>query len=60
VASEMNGYNYNHVISMVDNIYATCTDIFNQADKKNKSNAMVAIELAEERINQISELKRRI
>jgi leucine dehydrogenase len=60
VASEMNGYNYKHVIAMVDNIYSVCSDIFNQADKENISTAIIAKQMAEERIKNIKEIKQGI
>jgi leucine dehydrogenase len=60
VYSEMNGYNYNHVMAMVDNIYSVCTDIFNASDKNNSSTATIAIKMAQERIQQIREVKERI
>lgn len=54
---EMNGYNKIHVMAMVNNIYAICTDINKRADKENISTAIIAKQMAEERIKNIKEIK---
>lgn len=57
VYSEMNGYNRNHVMAMVNNIYTICSDIYKRADKENISTAIIAKQMAEERIKNIKEIK---
>lgn len=57
VYSEMQGYNRNHVMAMIDNIYSVSSDIFKRAQSENISTAIIAKQMAEERIQNIKEIK---
>lgn len=57
VYSELNGYNRNHVMAMVDHIYDVCLELFKKADKENASTAIIAKQMAEKRIEEISQMK---
>lgn len=57
VYSEMHGYNQNHVMSMIDNIYNVSSSIFKRAQIENISTAVIAKQMAEERIQSIKEIK---
>lgn len=57
VYSEMQGYNRNHVMAMIDNIYNVSSSIFKRAQTENISTAVIAKQMAEERIQNIKEIK---
>lgn len=57
VYSELNGYNRNRVMAMVDHIYYVCLELFKKADRENISTAIIAKQMAEKRIEEISQLK---
>lgn len=60
VSSEMSGYNRNHVVAMVDHIYDVCMEIFKESEKKKISTAIIAKQMAEKRIKEISGIKTRM
>ena len=57
---EVIGYNRDNAMSMTENIYNTTLNIINKAEKENIPTYLAANMIAEERINQIGNIKKYI
>ncbi len=58
ISVEMEGYNRNRAIAIVDKIYARTLENFELAEKENIHNQLAAMRMAEKRINDIANVKR--